>query len=128
MTISMRAIPVILALLLGLSPAGAAAQNARFDEAFKAYQNDDYATALYYWQQLADEGNGPAQYNLGIMYLYGRGVVRDLAIAYKWFLLARDRHMEDADKAVAQLESQLSPSDMAKGLTMRDEWRHKHGF
>ena len=36
----------------------------------------------------AEKGNAPAQYNLGVMYGNGRGVPKDEAEAYKWWLLA----------------------------------------
>ena len=38
--------------------------------------------------QAADQGHAKAQFNLGVMYAYGRGVPKDEKEAVKWFRLA----------------------------------------
>lgn len=44
----------------------------------------------------ADQGNPDAQYNLGLMYNYGQGVIRDYKIAIKWYTLAADQGHAEA--------------------------------
>lgn len=69
------------ALVLNLTPANAAS----LKKGNAAYQNKDYATARMEWQPLANEGNAAAQYNLGLLYAYGKGVAQDYAQAAKWY-------------------------------------------
>ncbi len=54
-----------------MSAMPAAAQT--FDEGMKAYQAEDFATALKIFRTLADQGHAAAQVNLGIMYANGEG-------------------------------------------------------
>lgn len=72
-----------------LAPLGTAAQD--FDGAVKAYDAGDYVKALREWLPLAEAGNAEAQYNVGVMYAVGRGVVRDDAEAVRWYRLAAEQ-------------------------------------
>lgn len=56
-----------------------------FQEAMRAYQRGDYATALQLLLPLAEQGNPLAQNNLGVMYDKGYGVAQDEAAAAKWY-------------------------------------------
>ncbi len=64
---------VAVALFVGSMTAHAADYSAGYE----AYQRGDYATALRIMRELADQGDALAQFNLGLMYEYGRGVARD---------------------------------------------------
>ncbi len=61
------------------------------EDAAAAYQKQDYTTALRLLRPLADQGDADAQFLLGSMYDYGRGVPQDYAQAVKWYRLAADR-------------------------------------
>ncbi len=74
--------PVLLILLFGI-PAFA-----DYQKGLDAYESGDYATALKEWKPLADQGHAVAQYNLGIGYANGKGVIQDYKGALKWFKLA----------------------------------------
>ena len=50
-----------------------------------AYHRGDYATALREWQPLAEQGHAVAQYNLGLLYANGQGVIKDDAKARQWY-------------------------------------------
>jgi TPR repeat protein len=60
------------------------AQN--FDKGLAAAEAGDYATALQEWRPLAEQGYALAQYNLGVMYDNGLGVIQDYAEAVDWYL------------------------------------------
>lgn len=62
------------------------AQN--FYEGLSAAQSGDYATALREWQPLAEQGDADSQYNLGVMYTLGEGVIQDNVYAHMWFNIA----------------------------------------
>ena len=48
-----------------------------------AYDRGDYDTALKEFRPLADQGYADAQFNLGVWYHQGRGVVQDYQEAAK---------------------------------------------
>ncbi|TKS62645.1 MAG: hypothetical protein EWM73_02274 [Nitrospira sp.] len=50
-----------------------------------AYTRGDYATALREWRPLAEQGDANAQYNLGVMYDFAKGVPQDFTTARRWY-------------------------------------------
>ena len=89
----MKHIAILLAFLMTLS-APVAAQD--FDKGFAAAQTGDWATALQEWTPLAEAGDTEAQYNLGVMYDNGRGVLQDYKEAVKWYTLAAKQGLAEA--------------------------------
>lgn len=59
--------------------------NHRDKEALNAYKIKDYLTAIKIWEEEAKCQNHQAMANLGIVYLKGEGVPKDLAKAKYWF-------------------------------------------
>ena len=59
-----------------------------FQKGVEAYNKGDFATALKEWTPLAEHGNVKAQYNLGLMYDMGKGVLQDYKEAARWYQLA----------------------------------------
>ena len=108
-------ITIILAFLMMLcSPV--AAQDLQKGNA--AYQAGDYVTAIQEWTPLAEAGDAAAQYNLGIMYDYGEGVLQDYAEAFKWWRLAADQGMADAQYNLGNMyrQGQGVPQDYAEAV------------
>jgi TPR repeat protein len=50
-----------------------------------AYKRGDHATALREWRPLAEQGDANAQYNLGVMYDFEKGVPQDFTTARRWY-------------------------------------------
>ena len=71
----------------------------------------DYAQAVVWYRKAADQGNGFAQFRLGLMYARGAGVPEDYVLAYMWLNLAASRAEEDAFRKEA--------------VTYRDLWSPK---
>ena len=84
----MKHLTVIIAFLMTLS-SPVAAQD--FDKGLAAAQAGDFATALQEWMPLAEAGDADAQYNLGVMYNEGDGVLQDYKEAVKWYRLAAEQ-------------------------------------
>lgn len=63
----------------------AAAQSTRYEEAFKAYQNQNFSDAEVTWIELADSGDVNAQYALGVMHLRQEASDSSPAAAFSWF-------------------------------------------
>jgi TPR repeat protein len=65
------------------------------EQAYSAYQKGDFDTARTLWQQAATAGDTSAQYNLGLLYAEGRGLVRNPDAAMTWWrLAARSGHLQ----------------------------------
>jgi hypothetical protein len=64
------------------------------------YSRGDYGTALKIFRTLADQGTPRAQFNVGIMYANGHGVVQDDEEALKWYRLAADQKDPDAQNNI----------------------------
>ena len=80
-------------LLVGcwLATACASVPQADFDDGLAAYERGDYATALWEWKPLAEQGDARAQYNLGVMYDHGYGVPLNDKEAVKWYRKAAEQ-------------------------------------
>ena len=57
---------------------------AGYDEGVAAAKLGDYVTALRKWRPLAERGDPHAQYSLGLMYYWGRGVPAYVTNAQNW--------------------------------------------
>ncbi|MEO8025973.1 MAG: tetratricopeptide repeat protein [Bryobacteraceae bacterium] len=63
------------------------------DEGLAFYQAKDYPNAFRVWNACAQKGDGACQYQLGLLYNWGRGVPHDANVARKWFeSAAAQRH------------------------------------
>lgn len=70
----------------------------RLRSGLHAYDRQDYVTALKWLRPLAEEGDNEALYMMGTMYQNGEGVLKDSAVAFDWFVLARRWALVDAKK------------------------------
>ena len=86
---------VAIVLLLATGCAGAA----DFQVGLEAYDRGDYASALREWRALAEQGDATAQYQLGVMYDDGEGVLEDDREAARWY-----RRAAEQGYAAAQLD------------------------
>ncbi len=66
-----------------------------------AFNEGKYQVALTELKPLAEAGNAKAQFFMGEMYGWGRGVKRDYARARKWYLKASKQNMYKADSRLA---------------------------
>ncbi len=90
---------ILTALLLSISlifSSGMTSSAQDFQKGAEAYQSGDFATALKEWVPLAERGNAVAQYNLGLMYANGQGVVQDGKQAAKWYRKAAEQGLTEA--------------------------------
>ena len=77
------------------------AQN--YDEGIAAFHAGNFATALSQWRPLAKQGHAKAQYRLGIMYEYGRGLGQNDVEALKWYRKAAEQGVAVAQYRLAVL-------------------------
>jgi TPR repeat protein len=79
----MKAALIGLALGLAAGPAFAG-----FDEGVDAYNRGDFVTAMANFKPLAVQGDPRAQFNVGLMYEDGRGVLQSFKDALLWYRVA----------------------------------------
>ena len=92
---------------------------------------EDAAEAVRWYRLAADQGYAPAQYNLGTMYVRGRGVPEDVVTAHMWVSLAASRSTSDValDRAAQTLEliaEELTASQRAEAQRLAREWAAAH--
>ena len=86
----------------------------------------DYEEAILSYRRAADQGDARAQYNLGEMYMLGRGVPQDYTQAYLWVALAAAQGDEKAAWIRDYLESEMTPAQIAEAQRLAREWKPKH--
>ncbi|MDP6081697.1 MAG: SH3 domain-containing protein, partial [Arenicellales bacterium] len=89
-----------------------------WEMAADAYRNKDYTAALSIWQRLAEEGNGDAQYAVGVIHYKGLGVRKDIESALEWFQKAADHGHPEAmfNLGVAAWEGKGLPKSYATAV------------
>ena len=53
--------------------------------------SQNFSVAVLWYQVAAEQGDASAQFNLGLMYEYGRGVPQNYSEAVKWYRLAAEQ-------------------------------------
>lgn len=82
-----------------------------FDLASKNYGEGNYPAALRLFQKAAEQGHASAQFNLGVMYSKGQGVVRDAKQAAQWYQKAAEQGLVFAQYNLAAMYGE------GKGIT-----------
>ena len=105
---------VVLAIVL--TPVAAIAGS--LEDGLDAHDSGDYAAALRLWRPLAEQGHAQAQYNLGVVYRKGQGVLQDYAVALKWYRLAAEQGFPDAQSDLGFMYDigQGVPQDYAEAV------------
>lgn len=86
----------------------------------------DAAQAASWYRRGAEQGLASAQFNLGLMYSAGIGVLQDYVEAYKWLNLAAARATGDTQGVYAaareRLTRSMTPGQIAAAQTLSREW------
>ena len=69
-----------------------------YNKGLEAAQAGDFAAALKEWLPLAEQGDAAAQFNLGLMYDKGDGVLKDFSEALKWYRLSAEQGQAPAQR------------------------------
>jgi TPR repeat protein len=62
-----------------------------------------YQKAVEWYTKAANQGLASAQYNLGICYEYGKGVMKNIFKAKEWYKKAADQGYEKAKDKLSKL-------------------------
>jgi TPR repeat protein len=102
-------ISIIGALIFGSIGALLAAD---FQAGFAAAQKGDYAAALREWTPFAEQGDAVAQFNLGVMYFEGQGVLQDYVTAHMWANIAAVNGSEMAPELRNTIAKRMTPAQI----------------
>ena len=91
---------IVVSLLLPASPCAGAND---FDAAVRAAESGDYETALRTFTELAASGDSRGENGLGVLYLRGQGVDRDVDRAVVLFRSAAEKGLRTAQKNLGEL-------------------------
>jgi TPR repeat protein len=93
-----------LIALIGLSFSVAA--QADFLDGWHAYKRGDFKEALQHWKELSENGDSVVQYNVGVMYDGGTGIVQDSAKVINWWrkAAAQDHVLAQHNLALLSIE------------------------
>ncbi|MDF1735672.1 MAG: tetratricopeptide repeat protein [Minwuia sp.] len=83
-------------------------------EGLDAYRVGDFERARQIWQELADDGDAAAQFNLGTLYDSGEGVEQDSARAAELWAAAADQGLLVATHNLALMELEQAAGDPAR--------------
>ena len=89
-----------VALLLG---SAGVSWSQDFQKGNAAYKSGDYATALREWTPLAKQGHGRAQNGVGVLYLLGKGLPKNVKTAVKYFKLSAKKGDMRAQSNLGQM-------------------------
>ena len=111
-----------LAVLLGSVGGG---WSADFQKGWAAYESGDFATALREWTPLAKQGDTLAQYNLGLMYGNGQGVIQDYIRAHMWWNIAAKSGHKNASKNRDIIAKRMNSNQIEKAQKLARECARK---
>jgi TPR repeat protein len=75
---------------------------ADFQDGLIAYEKGNYSNALKQWESSAYFGDTMAQYNIGVLYQNGEGVLKDHVKAMKWYRKSAYRGNSTAQLVIAK--------------------------
>jgi TPR repeat protein len=83
--------------------------------------------AARWYQKLAEQGDATSQYELGMMYVRGIGVPRDVALGHHWLNVAGAKGEEAGRKAAVKLESEMTPEQKSESAKMSRDFYQRQG-
>jgi len=98
MRMEIFAIPIALSVAVCPGDAGADLKSG-----IEAFQQGNFAAALTAFEPLARDGDATAQFYLAEMFLKGTGVPQEFTHAHKWYQLAAEGGLPEAQVALAGL-------------------------
>ncbi len=87
------------------------------------YTQDD-KTAVKWYTLAAEQGYASAQYNLGLMYVEGEGVIQDNVYAHMWWNIAASSGESESEKASANRDivaEEMTPDQIAEAQKLARE-------
>ena len=120
---------LILAVATHVAPASSQEEDT-FQRGLAAYQAGRFEETMALWRPLAESGNTEAQYNVGVLFALGQGVVADPEVAANWYRRAASLGHAKAqfNLGVALLQGKGVEADMTEAARwLEKSARQGHG-
>jgi hypothetical protein len=88
--------------------------------------NRDFKAAKYRFEKAASAGNDKAPGNLGVMYMIGEGVSRDLVEAFKWATIGIANGDRRAAEFRRDIAGHLTDNQISAGGGRARLWFYRH--
>ena len=82
----------------------------------------DFGQAVKWYRKSAQQGNGMALNNLGVMYHRGEGISMDFVLAHKWYTLAATFGIEQSARNRNDIATRMTPAQIQEALKLSKEW------
>jgi hypothetical protein len=79
--------------------------------------------AVKWFKKAAEQGYAPAQFELGIRYEYGEGVLQDFVLAHMWYNISASKGYSKARSALSELTEKMTPESIGKAQDMARNWK-----
>jgi len=127
------AFALIIYALSGASNAWAQLSSvSNYEAALQMVRNAEYVKALKTFKQLAKQGHAPSEFSIGLIYHFGRGVPKNLKLAYAWYKKALLKDHSPALNNVGMMYSigdyVVQDRDVAFRLFKRASIKHAHAM
>ena len=122
----MKKLLLILSLAVMCSSVARAEHFDDIADGVEAYLKEDYATALKLLRPLAEQGYASAQYNLGVMYANGEGVIQDYVLAHMWSNLAASNGNEKGSRNRDRISALMTASKISEAQDMAKDCLKKN--
>ena len=86
----------------------------------KRYVNKNYADATKYFEIGAYYADKFSQLSIGLMYVNGEGVPKDMLTGYAWIDIAAERDYPDFVATRDRVKAALTPDDLQRAQAIRD--------
>ncbi len=87
----------------------------------KRYVNKEYAGAMKYFQIGAYYADKFSQLSIGLMYVNGEGVPKDMLTGYAWIDIAAEREYPDFVATRDRVKASLTPDELQRAQVIRDK-------
>ena len=78
--------------------------------------------AVKWYRKAAEQGFAPAQFNLGVCYYNGQGMIQNNIKAYAWIAVASANGYANATKALQLLKEEMSPLQIERALSLAENY------
>ena len=96
--------------------------SADFQKDADADVEEDYAVALREWEHLAIKEDISAQYNLGVMYATGHGVIQNYNRTHMWYNIAASQGNARAKENKELVAKMMTRSDISTAQHLADAY------
>ena len=86
----------------------------------------DDAEAVKWFRKAAEQGDASAQYNLGVMYEFSRGVPQDAVQAYAWLNIAAAQGSESANGRKQYIAESITREEIARAQKLAWQYWEKY--